>query len=360
MRIGDAAVVMTSQHLLEEKQVKQERLTVWSGDSGPGLPAKDGGTGPGSLPVDRLVLSDQAKMAAGQQPPVTGGVAGEGLVVFEISEADKQKLRLLEKLFSVLLGKKIKFKVPAFKLRQERGQDIPRVDQPGTSQPARQGWGLVYDSRETYRETEKMSFSAQGSVVTTDGRRHNFAVELQVGREFFQEKRINIRAGDAQLIDPLAINFGGGPAGLSKEKYWFDLDADGKEDQISFLTRGSGFLAVDWNEDGVINDGRELFGPASGDGFAELAAYDADGNNWLDENDPIYERLRIWTKDDAGNDVLFALGQKGIGAIYLGNIAAEFHLKNEANELLGLARKAGIFLRENGTAGTVQEIDLVV
>jgi hypothetical protein len=46
-------------------------------------------------------------------------------------------------------------------------------------------------------------------------------------------------------------------------------------------------------KDGRVNDGRELFGPITGDGFAELAAYDDDGNNWIDENDGIYDNLSI-------------------------------------------------------------------
>jgi hypothetical protein len=46
-------------------------------------------------------------------------------------------------------------------------------------------------------------------------------------------------------------------------------------------------------KDGRVNDGRELFGPRTGDGFAELAAYDDDGNNWIDENDGIHDNLSI-------------------------------------------------------------------
>ena len=77
----------------------------------------------------------------------------------------------------------------------------------------------------------------------------------------------------------------------------FDIDADGEEESISYLQGGSGYLALDKNGDGVINDGSELFGTKSGDGFADLAEYDADGNGWIDENDPIFDKLLIWAKD---------------------------------------------------------------
>ena len=47
---------------------------------------------------------------------------------------------------------------------------------------------------------------------------------------------------------------------ISDQKFKFDINADGKEDDISFVGKGSGFLALDKNGDGKINDGSELFG----------------------------------------------------------------------------------------------------
>ena len=44
------------------------------------------------------------------------------------------------------------------------------------------------------------------------------------------------------------------------------------------MLNGSGYLALDKNGDGTINDGSELFGTRNGDGFADLAQYDEDGN----------------------------------------------------------------------------------
>ncbi|NLD47470.1 MAG: hypothetical protein GX660_09755, partial [Clostridiaceae bacterium] len=140
----------------------------------------------------------------------------------------------------------------------------------------------------------------------------------------------------------------------------FDLDFDGKTEQISFVSKESGFLALDLNNDGVINDGRELFGPQTGDGFSELAKYDLDENNWIDENDAVFSKLKIWVKDDSGKDMLFTLAEKGIGALYLGNVNTPFSLKDASNNLNGVIRKSGVFLKENGTAGTIQHIDLAV
>lgn len=72
------------------------------------------------------------------------------------------------------------------------------------------------------------------------------------------------------LCDPLVFNFEGNTADITDQKFMFDLDCDGKEEEISSLGKGSGFLALDKNGDGIINDGTELFGTKSGDGLQTL------------------------------------------------------------------------------------------
>lgn len=57
---------------------------------------------------------------------------------------------------------------------------------------------------------------------------------------------------------------------------------------------------------------------------------------------------------------LVRIGEKGIGAIYLDNLNTQFSIKNTANQSQGELRRSGVFLREDGSAGTVQQIDLVL
>jgi hypothetical protein len=224
----------------------------------------------------------------------------------------------------------------------------------------RQGWGMEYDLVERVSEEETMRFSAVGQVRTADGRAMDFQLALVMERQFAQETGIHLRAGDALLLDPLAINFAGNAAELSDMRVSFDLDGDGRKEEISFLGQGSGFLALDRNGDGIVNNGLELFGPASGRGFSELARLDGDANGWLDENDPRHADLRVWMKDAAGADHLYSLAEKNVGAIFLGAVMTPFSLKSEENALLGRIRESSVFLAETGGAGTVQEIDLAV
>ena len=37
--------------------------------------------------------------------------------------------------------------------------------------------------------------------------------------------------------------------------------------------------------------------------FYDLAEFDLDLNGWIDEADPIFDKLKIWSKDSAGKDL---------------------------------------------------------
>jgi hypothetical protein len=81
---------------------------------------------------------------------------------------------------------------------------------------------------------------------------------------------------------------------------------------------------------------------------------------WIDEADPIFGRLRLWQPDADGVGTLATLSQKQVGAIYLGQAATPFAVKNAQNELLGQVVSSGIYLAETGGAGSVQQVDLAV
>lgn len=216
---------------------------------------------------------------------------------------------------------------------------------------------LAYVNQTIQVEAEDTAFSTVGKVRTSDGREIDFNVNVGMSRRFQQSFQENLQLGFT-MCDPLVINLDTDMASLSDQTFYFDIDGDGEEDQVSRLGPGSGYLALDKNGDGTINDGSELFGTASGNGFADLAEYDEDGNGWIDENDAIWEKLKIWCKDENGNDVLYRLADKGVGAICLQNASTDFTLKGQAGQTKGAIRQSGIFLYENGNVGTVQHVDV--
>jgi hypothetical protein len=179
-----------------------------------------------------------------------------------------------------------------------------------------------------------------------------------MSRQFVSYMNINIET--QRPVDPLVINYGGTAASLLGERFQFDLTMDGNLDSLAVLGEGSGFLAVDWNDDGKIGDGSELFGPRTGCGFSELRKYDLDGNGWIDHNDEIFSKLVVWRRDANGNDTVYTLKELGIGAIFLGDIETEFSFKDENNQTLGIMRSTSFFLKECGSGGTLSHVDLMV
>jgi len=368
MKIAESSIHFLSQHTSIEKHQKQELLAVWGPGEERATQNLSGGAGK-ELDVEKelslftetattVELSQQA-MHARRAGSVEETVSRETEIMMDLN------IRILKAMIERITGKKIDIassgglqssgEAPAAPPEGEQVTDGGNA--PAASEEIPQG-GFAYDYYESHYESESTGFSSSGTILTEDGKEIEFAVNLQMSREFFSEESLSIRAGDA-LKDPLVINFSGKAAELTQETFSFDIDNDGHGNQISFLQPGSGFLALDKNGDNTINNGSELFGPQSGNGFQDLAAYDTDGNKWIDENDAIYDKLRIWTKDAEGNDVLFGLGEKGIGAIYLDSAATLFSMKDSENNLLGQVQSTGLFLGENGGVGTVQQIDLV-
>ena len=364
MKIANSSVVMAANSKLDVSASKQTHLEYWVGDRRPAALNPMNGNA-AIMDISALAKKLSLKALAAEPEPqqmMTTVTSADEMADSQLTDKDMQKIDLIEEFMFRLTGKRFKILAVDKEKLQKLAKNL-NTHQLSAASPVRvqqrAGYGLIYDSVETYSEKQVMSFEAAGTVKTADGRSIDFNVQLNMSREFVSRSELHIREGDAK-IDPLVINLDGAGPRLTGRDFSFDLDNDGDEEQISKLMAGSGFLALDKNGDGAVNNGGELFGPAMGNGFKELAAYDSDGNSWIDENDPIYDKLRIWMAGENGEMQLFALGQKGVGALYLGNVASAFDIKDAQNNSLGAVQSTGIFLRENGGAGTLQHIDLTV
>lgn len=221
-------------------------------------------------------------------------------------------------------------------------------------------WTVTNYTEFTYQEAETLDFATTGKVVTGDGRTIEFNFELSMSRAYV-EKSEELSCGTKVILtDPLVISLDSNPIGVSDQKWHFDIDGDGSKDSISMLSKGSGFLVFDKNGDGTINSGLEMFGAKTGNGFAELACYDDDGNGWIDENDSIFSKLSVWVKNQSGEDKLLNLKEAQVGAICLKNIATDYtHKSLEDNKANAKVRRSGMYLTEGGIAASIQQLDLV-
>ncbi|MGL1930748.1 MAG: hypothetical protein OCC45_03185 [Desulfotalea sp.] len=359
MKISKSNIQQQSSHVLLKEHQKRESLAYWktSEESKRGQALEILASKKAEVATSVSLSTASIALKSRPQKGITEPISEDKKPLSSLN------ILILQDMIERITGKKAQiFEPPAETcLCSEDGLEILSIDQEpdevSIEPQTKAEFGLVYEYYESHYEYEQTQFSTTGIVTTEDGREISIAVEMNMSREFFQEESFSLKAG-AALKDPLILNFNGNAAQLTKRNFSFDIDSDGQADQIAFVQPNSGFLALDKNGDNKINNGNELFGANTGDGFAELSVYDEDGNGWIDENDSVFDRLRIWMNSN-GEQKLMALGAKGVGAIYLGHMDTPFALKDENNVLEGQVRSSGIFLNENGEVNTIQQVDLV-
>jgi hypothetical protein len=381
MRIEESQVALSSQRTASMTNFSHTSVEAWVGDR-PAKP-KPAAT---SVTVDMSSvkaaiarLSEEARAAArtaGRQDLASAGTTtGRASAAGEPSPNDPNdptttdpNLNFLILLIERMTGRKVNllrasdFRDPNSAAQQAGQKAAAAVSAAsGAAQPAAQpqnaGWGLEIKVDQVHQETETTGFNAIGQVTTADGRTISFDYTLAMHRDFSQSSSVDITAGDAvKKIDPIALNLSGGPVALSSDRTGFDINSDGTPEQVALPAAGTYFLAVDANGNGKVDDGSELFGPSSGNGFTELKALDTNSNGWIDEGDAAYSTLKLWSGTGEG---LLSLSDAGVGALYVGQAAStQFDVRSATNEALGQVVSSSVYLGENGTPGALQQVDL--
>jgi hypothetical protein len=288
MRVTDSAILMTSRHTADQAYSRQESLRAWVGDRPPdrAIPNRplDLGLTAGA---DRLEISAEAKQAL-TAAPAAPAPAPEESPLPGVSKEDWLRILILRHLLGidVKAPEDLVRAIQDAKTREDAAAAAPPPPPAsasgsraqGGNGPQREGWGVDYRSHETYEETEQLSVSMAGTIKTADGMEVAFSVELTMSRRYYEETNVHIRAGDAlKPVDPLVINFGGTAAEITSTRFAFDIDGNGTKDLIPTLGAGSGYLALDKIGDGVINDGKELFGlRIQGESMIEAGIHNGD------------------------------------------------------------------------------------
>lgn len=374
MRINASTVSLNASQLDYSYNLKQESLREWDTTKDVSVKKiiKNGKLSLESSTVkDRFELSTNKNTSSSNSKSNIPPDDQQDDLVDELmgDSVDGLRMKIIKDLVEMFTGKKINIlDVKKLKSSDNRDFQIPdtennpplKTDSITSNRPERnlQGWGIDYFYKEVHHSNEGFTFSAKVNVTTDKGVEINFDASLQMNREKHSEVTVTFKAGDA-LIDPLVVNFSGSGTALSEKKFEFDLDADGIKERIYAPSAGNGLLVYDKNGNGIIDNGTELFGPSSGNGFAELAQFDDDKNGWIDENDPIFSKLKIWEKDSFGNDQFNSLLEKDVGALYTGRTGTNYNILSK-DEIAGVIRETGLWLRESGGTGFLQEVDIVV
>lgn len=280
-------------------------------------------------------------------------IAGARQLRQESEDKQTRLLRLVEEMLSTLEG---------LLLKVGRGENLDSTDfaeklAAASAAEADTGqWTRV--TLVHTKESESLCFASQGCVRTEDGREIRFDMGFSMSRETESTTLEWLSGSLSRLVDPLILNFPGQGLELTGTTIAFDLTADGLAEKLPLLAGASGYLAFDRNGDGNINDGTELFGALSGNGFADLTLLDEDGNQWIDDGDSFFEKLLLWRPDGEGKGELLNLKELGIGALALQSLLTPFTLKDEAGQTQGAIRRSGLWLGENGGAGSLMHLDV--
>ncbi len=226
-----------------------------------------------------------------------------------------------------------------------------------TSPPAgnREASIIIAQVENSFREYEYSNVSINAELTDDEGVAFSISMSVTMERSF--ESRQSLTVSQIQVQDPLVINFNGDTARLSNDLVEFDLDSDGINEQLPSLISNSAYIALDKNGDGIINNGSELFGANSGNGFMELAAYDEDGNGFIDSNDAIFSQLVAYRMEDGASQLL---SEFDVGALFTSSVDSPFRITGTQNNTLGEIRSTGFYIDQQRQAGSLQQVDLVV
>lgn len=217
------------------------------------------------------------------------------------------------------------------------------------SQNSTDGQYLATTEWELGYQAVQASFS--GELALSTGETISFAFDFSM-----EVSWARYRYTEQPLTDPLVVSLAGTPVQLdANNSSAFDLFSDGSTVPLPQLAAQQYYLAFDRNGDSKVNDGSELFGPRTGQGYAELAAYDDNGNGLIDPSDDIWQYLYLWRPQQS----LLSMQQAQLGAISIESVPTQLPLYQQQQQL-GQISRSGLAFTDQGKPALVQQIDLLV
>ena len=210
----------------------------------------------------------------------------------------------------------------------------------------------ILSVRETLVEQESLSVHFD---IRFDSENQSTYASLDLSFERARVEIAEVTMTRAEFEDPLVINLSGNAELFDESSRSFDLDSDGQQEHILGLSSGVYYLGLDKNENGTIDDGSELFGAKTGNGFGELAAYDDDNNGLIDANDSIFEKLVLWREGE-----WIPLENTQVQGMSLNAVATPFTFTNDDGDPVARMRSSGVFFTADSKLGAIHQIDIAV
>ena len=139
----------------------------------------------------------------------------------------------------------------------------------------------------------------------------------------FSDLFTSAKAAAPKRHDPLLVDLDGDGIETTKvaNGVYFDHKNDGFAEKSAWVGKDDGILVVDRNNNGIIDNGTELLGDQfvlsdgtkATSGFAALSSFDSNEDLIIDENDELFNQIKVLK----GDGTLLTLEQAGIASISL-------------------------------------------
>lgn len=163
----------------------------------------------------------------------------------------------------------------------------------------------------------------------------------------------------AALKDPLIVQFGSQGLGNIEGQKSFAINQDDILDDLPIFSGDVGYLVYDKNDNQKADNGSELFGPQTGQGFIELAQLDTNKNSFIDAKDAQFDRLYLWQpSDNEQTGQWMSLKEANIQAISLSAISTPFDFYDQQGQVQAQLRQSSFAISEDGYGRGVHQVDV--
>ncbi|MBL4942539.1 MAG: hypothetical protein JKY81_12870 [Colwellia sp.] len=204
---------------------------------------------------------------------------------------------------------------------------------------------------------QQLSYQIQGKFNINDQALSlNYNFTLSSERTSYSK----IEMSAAALKDPLIVQFGAQSLGKITGQKNFLINQDNTLDKLPIFSGDVGYLVFDQNNNQQADDGSELFGPQTGQGFAELARLDSNNNGFIDAEDKDFERLYLWqpNADNSQTERWLSLQEAKIQAISLSAISTPFDFYDQQGQLQAQLRQSSFAISDEGYGRGVHQVDV--
>lgn len=238
------------------------------------------------------------------------------------------------------------------------GDDIPEVPA-GNGDDVDGGNIIEFGTQHFDRKKKKFRLAALEGLLFISPKKVRSVVDPRSG-QLAPSMILNFTDKNIGLLSTIILDLDGD--GLetrhgSKTDAWFDMDGNGSADNTGWTGRGDGYLVVDRNGNGIVDNGSELSFMSevsnARNGLQGLAAFDDNGDGIVSAADARFGELKLWVdrnengRTDAGE--LGTLEQHGIESFSLNGSTNSERVKVGKNIVLATS----IFTRTNGFTGTL-------